>query len=62
MGISSHIKAFVQDETGATVIEYALIAALVFLAIVGAVDRLAESVGTMFNFVSSHVTDSTGGT
>ena len=55
MGITLQVAEFYRDETGATAIEYALIIALVFLAIAGAVDRLAESVDTMFNFVSSHV-------
>ena len=61
MGIILQIVEFYRDETGATAIEYALIAGLVFLAIAGAVDRLADSVDTMFNFVSSNVDASING-
>ena len=61
MGIIPHIIAFYRDESGATVIEYALIVALVFLAIAGSVDRLADEVGTMFNNVSSSVEASVNG-
>ncbi|MEM7224064.1 MAG: Flp family type IVb pilin [Pseudomonadota bacterium] len=61
MGITLQVAAFFRDETGATAIEYALIAGLVFLAIAGAIDRLADSVDTMFNFVSSNVDASVRG-
>ncbi len=61
MGILLQIADFYRDETGATAIEYALIVALVFLAIAGAVDRLADNVATMFNFVSSNVDASVRG-
>ena len=55
MGILQQAAKFYRDEDGATAIEYAMIAGLVFLAIAGSVDRLADSVDTMFNFVSSNV-------
>ena len=61
MGIITHITDFYRDDSGATAIEYALIVALVFLAIAGAVDRLADSVDTMFNYVSSNVNASVNG-
>jgi pilus assembly protein Flp/PilA len=41
------------DVRGATAIEYGLILALVFLAMVGAVAGFGEQVTTMFNDVSS---------
>ena len=61
MRLYQTIIGFAKDERGATAIEYALIAGLVFLAIAGAVDRLANSVDTMFNFVSDAVIDSVTG-
>jgi pilus assembly protein Flp/PilA len=41
------------DVRGATAIEYGLILALVFLAMVGAVAGFGKQVNTMFNHVSS---------
>jgi pilus assembly protein Flp/PilA len=41
------------DVRGATAIEYGLILALVFLAMVGAVQGFGEQVTTLFNDVSS---------
>ena len=61
MGKLSQFRAFIQDETGATAIEYSLIIGLVFLAIAGSIDRLADSVDTMFDFVSDHVDESVTG-
>ena len=45
------------DETGATAIEYGLIMALIFLAIVGAVSAFADGVTLTFNTVSDTVTE-----
>ena len=46
------IKNFRQDESGATAIEYGLIAALVSVAAIGALGSLGDSLGTMFESVS----------
>jgi pilus assembly protein Flp/PilA len=47
-----------RDERGATAIEYSLIAALIFLAMVGAVYVFANTTITMWNEVSNKVQSS----
>ena len=47
------IKRFVQDESGATAIEYGLIAAGISVAIIAAVQSLGGRIGTTFNNVAS---------
>ena len=47
------IKNFVQDESGATAIEYGLIAALVSVAAVTALTAVGGSLNTMFSSVSA---------
>ena len=49
------IKSFVLDESGATAIEYGLIAALVSVAAVGALSNVGTSLDAMFNEVSSEL-------
>jgi pilus assembly protein Flp/PilA len=49
----SVIKRFVQDESGATAIEYGLIAALVSVAAIIALQSLGSSLNSMFSRVSS---------
>lgn len=51
----SKILEFFQDESGATAVEYALIAGLMTLAIAGAIGGLGEAVSTMFDFIASNV-------
>ena len=53
--------AFVRDEDGATAIEYGLIAALVSVAAIGALTAMGNSLGTMFNMVSSALSGAAGG-
>jgi pilus assembly protein Flp/PilA len=52
---------FLNDENGATAIEYGLIAALVSVAAIGALTAMGNSLGTMFNTVSSHLSSAAGG-
>ena len=47
------IARFVKDESGATAIEYGLIAAGISLAIIAVVNRLGTSLSTKFNSISS---------
>jgi len=47
------IIKFLKDENGATAIEYGLIAALVAVAIVGALTTLGGGLTTMFGNVNS---------
>ncbi len=55
------IHAFANDESGATAIEYGLIAALVSVAAIGALTALGGSLNTMFQTVSSAVGTATSG-
>ena len=47
------LQAFCRDESGATAIEYGLIAALVSVAAIGALTAMGGSLKTMFTKVSS---------
>ena len=46
-------KQFCGDESGATAIEYGLIAALIAVAIIGAVTTVGDSLNTIFGEVSN---------
>ncbi len=50
-------KMVLRDESGATAIEYGLIAALVSVAAVGALTTMGGSLGDMFGFVSTKLED-----
>jgi pilus assembly protein Flp/PilA len=50
------IARFAKDESGATAIEYGLIAALVSVAIIAALQALASSLNTTFSKVASTMT------
>lgn len=50
------ILRFSKDETGATAIEYGLIASLIFLAIVAAVGVLSGEMTDMYNLISNTIT------
>ncbi len=54
-------KHFCGDESGATAIEYGLIAALVSVAAIGALTPMGESLQTMFGTVSSSMTNAVNG-
>lgn len=49
------IQAFAKDESGATAIEYGLIAALVAVAAISALDALGSSLIGAFNHVSTSI-------
>ena len=51
--IASAVQAFIADENGVTAIEYGLIAALVGVAIVGAVTLLGNQLNTTFTAVTT---------
>ncbi|MEG3616886.1 Flp family type IVb pilin [Magnetovibrio sp. PR-2] len=51
----SKVRAFLSSEQGATAIEYSLIAVLICVAIVGALNLFADSMGNMFNSISNAV-------
>ena len=46
---------FVRDESGATAIEYGLIAALIAVIIIGAVSAVGTSLSTTFTTVSGKI-------
>jgi pilus assembly protein Flp/PilA len=50
-----HIKKFVANESGATAIEYALIASLVAIAIIGALNTLAGKLSNTFGDVGNNL-------
>jgi len=52
------IATFIEDQSGATAIEYGLIAALVSVAAIGAMGAMGNSLGNIFNEVSSKLDDS----
>ncbi len=55
------VSAFIKDESGATALEYGLIAGLVFLAILSNVSAIGEDVGAAFSGVSSDLQDAAAG-
>ena len=56
-----NLKTFLNDEDGATAIEYGLIAALVSVAAIGALTAMGGSLSTLFNSVSSVLSTAAGG-
>jgi pilus assembly protein Flp/PilA len=50
------ILRLAKDETGATAIEYGLIASLIFLAIIAAVGLLSGEMSDMYNTISNTIT------
>ncbi len=53
------LKQFFSDESGATAIEYGLIAALVSVAAIGALTAMGGSLETMFTSVSTTLEEAT---
>lgn len=49
------LHSFAKDESGATAIEYGLIAALIAVAAIGALTSVGSSLGVLFNLVSSEL-------
>ncbi len=55
------ISRFMKDDSGATAIEYGLIAALVSVAAIGALTAMGNSLSTMFNTVSTALSNAVSG-
>ncbi len=53
-------KLFCDDESGATAIEYGLIAALVSVAAIGALTTMGNTLSTLFTTVSNAMNTATG--
>lgn len=49
------LQKFLKDESGATAIEYALIAALISIVIVTALQLIGTSLSTTFNSVATNL-------
>ncbi|HEY1629798.1 MAG TPA: Flp family type IVb pilin [Rhizomicrobium sp.] len=49
------VQRFVRDESGATAIEYGLIAALIAVVIIGAVQVVGTNLSTTFTTVSGKI-------
>ncbi len=59
--MSNRFKAFCHDDSGATAIEYGLIAALVSVAAIGALTAMGTSLNTMFSTVSNSMNTAANG-
>lgn len=57
--VQQKVMAFVQDESGATAIEYALIAALIAVAIVAAVRSSGVSITNLFSRIATTLSGAT---
>jgi pilus assembly protein Flp/PilA len=55
MSIKNSVSAFLNDEAGATLIEYGLIAALVSVAVIGAATTLGTKLSATFGNVSGQL-------
>ena len=55
------ISRFLKDDSGATAIEYALIAALVSVAAVGALTVMGQTLNTMFGAAASALSTAVSG-
>ena len=53
--MQNFMKSFVADESGATAIEYGLIAALIAVGIIAAGGLLGNTLSTQFNNISAEV-------
>lgn len=50
------LRKFLQDEDGATAIEYGLIAALIAVAVIAAIQAVGDQLSTTFNEIDSGLT------
>ena len=53
------VSRLARDESGATAIEYGLIVALIFLAIVGSLSTFATNETTMYGHISTTISNAT---
>ena len=53
------LHEFVADESGATAIEYGLIAALIAVAIIAALNSLSGNLKNTFNYVGNQISTAT---
>ena len=60
-GVMKTIRAFIKDESGATAIEYGLVAAFVSLAGITAMTSMGNSLSTFFTSVTSSIESANSG-
>lgn len=53
--MSKFVARFIKDESGATAIEYGLIAALIAVVIIGAVTTLGTNLQAKFNTIATTI-------
>jgi pilus assembly protein Flp/PilA len=58
--MSKIFARFRKDESGATAIEYGLIAALISVALIAGATTLGNSLSTTFNTISTKMTNASG--
>ena len=58
MSLTNTLRRFADDESGATAIEYGLIAALIAVVIIGGLQSIGGNLKTTFNNVGSALTAS----
>ncbi|AWB21338.1 Flp family type IVb pilin [Methylobacterium currus] len=51
----SKLKRFVSDESGATAIEYGLIATLIAIAVIAAARSVGNNLGAQFNSIAGNL-------
>jgi pilus assembly protein Flp/PilA len=59
--IMSPFKTFIADESGVTAIEYALIAAVVGIAVIAGANLLSDGLTSLFNSVADMLSNSAAG-
>ncbi len=57
----TNLMLFLKDDSGATAIEYGLIAALVSVAAIGALTAMGDSLSTLFDTVSTALSTAVSG-
>ena len=62
MSIQTHIQRFARDEEGVTMIEYALLAALIAVALIATIGVLEGGIQAVFTRIATCLTDAVGGT
>ncbi len=58
--MTASLRSFLQDESGATAIEYGLIAALISVAAIAAMGAMGDSLQTLFNTVAGELNNASG--
>jgi pilus assembly protein Flp/PilA len=58
--MSKFVTRFLKDESGATAIEYGLIAALIAVVIIAGATTLGKNLGNQFNNIAGNVANPSG--